>query len=67
MIGLLRVTPWKWLLPPARGLTPAGVVVVVARLRSRTTTSCSAVSLAPALTHALLPKPPHVGGCGLFW
>jgi hypothetical protein len=55
VIGLPRVTPWRWLLPPARGLTPAGVVVVVARLRSRATPSRSAVSLAPALAHALLP------------
>jgi hypothetical protein len=55
VIGLPRVTPWRWLLPPARGLTPTDVVVVVARLRLRATTSCSAVSLAPALAHALLP------------
>jgi hypothetical protein len=55
VIGLPRVTPWRWLLPPARGLTPAGVVVVVARLRSRTTTSRSAMSLALALAHVLLP------------
>jgi hypothetical protein len=55
MIGLSRVTPWRWLLPPARGLTPASVVVVVAGLMSRTTASRSAVSLAPTLTHALLP------------
>jgi hypothetical protein len=55
MIGLSRVTPWRWLLPPARGLTPASVVVVVAGLRSRATASCSAVSLAPTLTHVLLP------------
>jgi hypothetical protein len=54
MIGLSRVTPWRWLLPPARGLAPASVLVVVARLRSRTATD-SAVSLASDLTHALLP------------
>jgi hypothetical protein len=55
MIGLSRVTPRRWLLPPAGGLAPASVVVVVAGLKSRTTTSHSAVSLAPTLTHALLP------------
>jgi hypothetical protein len=53
MIGLLRVTSWLWLLPPARGLAPASVVV--AELVSRTAASCSAVSLAPTLTHTLLP------------
>jgi hypothetical protein len=55
MIGLSRVTPWKWLLPPTRGLAPASVVVVVAGLRLRTAASRSAVSLAPALAHTLLP------------
>jgi hypothetical protein len=35
MIGLSWVTPWRWLLPPARGLTPASVIVVAA-LRLRT-------------------------------
>jgi hypothetical protein len=55
MIGLSWVTPWKWLLPPARGLAPASVVVVVAGLKSRATTSRSAVSLAPTLpTHSSL-------------
>jgi hypothetical protein len=54
MIGLSRVIPWRWLLPPARGLAPATVVVVVAGLRSRTAAG-SVVSLAPALAHALLP------------
>jgi hypothetical protein len=53
MIGLLRVTSWLWLLPPARGLAPASVVV--AELVSRTAASRSAVSLAPTLTHARLP------------
>jgi hypothetical protein len=53
MIGLSRMTPLRWLLPPARDLTPASVVV--AGLVSRTTASRSAVSLAPTLTHALLP------------
>jgi hypothetical protein len=55
MIGLSRVSPRRWLLPPARGLAPASVVVVVAGLKSRATASHSAVSLAPTLTHALLP------------
>jgi hypothetical protein len=54
MIVLSRVTPWRWLLPPARGLAPVSVVVVVAGLRSRTATGRSAVSLAPALAHTLL-------------
>jgi hypothetical protein len=53
MIGLSRVTPLRWLLPPTRGLAPASVVV--ARLVSRAATGCLAVSLAPTLTHALLP------------
>jgi hypothetical protein len=61
MIGLSRVTPRRWLLPPARGLAPASVVVVVARLKSRVAASRSAVSLAPTLTHALLPD---VGSSG---
>jgi hypothetical protein len=55
MIGLSWVTPWRWLLLPARGLAPASVVVVVAGLRLRATASRSAVSLAPTLAHALLP------------
>jgi hypothetical protein len=55
MIGLSRVTPRRWLLPPARGLAPASVVIVVAGLKSRATASRSAVSLASTLTHALLP------------
>jgi hypothetical protein len=55
VIGLSRVTPWRWLLPPAKGLAPASVVVVVAGLRSRTTPGRSAVRLAPALADALLP------------
>jgi hypothetical protein len=55
MIGLSRVTPWRWLLPPARSLAPVSVIVVVAGLRSRATASRSAVSLALTLAHALLP------------
>jgi hypothetical protein len=55
MTGLSRVTSWRWLLPPARSLTPASIVVVAA-LRSRTAACRSAVSLALALAHALLPE-----------
>jgi hypothetical protein len=55
MIGLSWVTPRSWLLPPARGLAPTSVVVVVPGLKFRATASRSAVSLAPILTHALLP------------
>jgi hypothetical protein len=53
MIGLSRMTPLWWLLPPARVLAPASVVV--AELVSRMASRRSAVSLAPTLTHALLP------------
>jgi hypothetical protein len=53
MIGQSRLTPLRWLPPPARGLAPASVVVT--ERVSRTAASRSAVSLAPALTHALLP------------
>jgi hypothetical protein len=53
MIGLSRMTPLRWLLPPARGLTPTGVFV--AYLVSRTAASRSAVSLTSTLAHALLP------------
>jgi hypothetical protein len=56
MIGLSQVTPWRWLLPPARGLTLASVVVVVAALRSKTAAGRSTVSLASAFAHALLPN-----------
>jgi hypothetical protein len=55
VIGLSRVTPWRWLVPHARILAPVIVVVVVAGLRSRTAAGHSALSLAPALAHALLP------------
>jgi hypothetical protein len=57
MIGLSRMTPLRWLLPPARGLAPASVVV--AELVSRTASSRSAVSMAPTLTHALLSHGGH--------
>jgi hypothetical protein len=59
IIGLSRVTPWRWLLPPARGLAPASVVVVVAGLRSRASASHSALSLALTLPHVLLPDGRH--------
>jgi hypothetical protein len=59
MIGLSRVASWRWLLPPASGLTPASVVIVVAALRSRTAACRSTVSLAAAFAHALFPD----GGC----
>jgi hypothetical protein len=53
MICLSPMTPLRWLLPPARGLAPTGVVV--ADLVSRTAASCSAVSVTSTLAHALLP------------
>jgi hypothetical protein len=56
MIGLSRVTPWRWLLPPTRGLTPTSVVVVVVALRSRTATCCLTMGLASAFAHVLLPE-----------
>jgi hypothetical protein len=56
MTGMSRDIPWRWLLPPARGLAPASVVIVVVGLRSRTTAGRSAVSLASALAHVLLPN-----------
>jgi hypothetical protein len=51
MIGLSWVASWRWLLPPASGLTPASVVVVIASLRSRTAAYRSTVRLAAAFTH----------------
>jgi hypothetical protein len=52
MIGLSRVASWRWLLPPASGLTPTSiVVVVVASLRSRTAACRSTVRLAAAFAH----------------
>jgi hypothetical protein len=53
MMGLSWLTPLRWLLPPARGLAPASVVV--AGLASRTIASRSAVSLTSTFAHALLP------------
>jgi hypothetical protein len=49
MVDLSRVTPWRWLLPPARGLAPVSVVIVEAGLRLRTSASRSAAALAYAL------------------
>jgi hypothetical protein len=57
MIGLSWMTPLRLLLPPARGLAAASVVV--AELVSRMATSHSAMSLTSTLTHVLLPD----GGC----
>jgi hypothetical protein len=51
IIGLPRVASWRWLLPPASGLTPASVVVVVAAMRSRMAACRSTVSLATAFAH----------------
>jgi hypothetical protein len=51
IIGLLRVAPWRWLLPPASGLTPTSVVVVVAAMRSRMAAYRSTVTLAVAFAH----------------
>jgi hypothetical protein len=59
MIGRSWVTHWRWLLPPAKGLTPAGVVINVAALRSRTAACRSTLSLASAFAHALLPDGRH--------
>jgi hypothetical protein len=53
MICLLRVTPLRWLLPPAKD--PAPTSVVMAGLVSRAAAGRSAVSLAPTLAHTLLP------------
>jgi hypothetical protein len=55
MIGLSRVASWRWLLPPASGLTPASAVVVVAALRSGMAAYRLTVSLAAAFAHALFP------------
>jgi hypothetical protein len=41
-----RVASWRWLLPPASGLTPASVVIVIASLRSSTSACHSTVSVA---------------------
>jgi hypothetical protein len=51
MIRLSRVASWRWLLPPASGLTSTSVVIVIASLRSRTAACRSTVSLAAAFAH----------------
>jgi hypothetical protein len=51
MIRLSRVASWRWLLPPASGLTSASIVVVIASLRSRTAACRSTVRLAAAFAH----------------
>jgi hypothetical protein len=51
MIGLSQVASWRWLLPPASGLTPVSVVIVIASLRSRTAACRSTVRLAAAFAH----------------
>jgi hypothetical protein len=53
MIGLSWDASWRWLLPPASGLAPASVVVVIVVLRSRTAACHSTVSLAVAFAHVL--------------
>jgi hypothetical protein len=54
-VGLLRVAPWRWLLPPTSGLASARNVVVVAPLGSRTAACCLARSLAMALAYMFVP------------
>jgi hypothetical protein len=51
MIRLLRVASWRWLLPPASGLTFKSVVVVISSLMSRMAACRSTVSLAAAFAH----------------
>jgi hypothetical protein len=76
MIGLSRVASWRWLLPPASGLTPASVVVVITPLRSRMAAYRWTVRLAAAFAHVffsdgrrrvllieLNPCPLHVAKC----
>jgi hypothetical protein len=76
MIGLSRVAFWRWLLPPASGLTPASLVVVITLLRSRTAACRSTVRLSTAFAHVffsdgrhrvllieLNPCPLHVAKC----
>jgi hypothetical protein len=48
LIGLSWVASWRWLLPPASGLTPTSVVVVIALLRSRMAACRSTVRLVAA-------------------
>jgi hypothetical protein len=51
MISLSWVASWRWLLPPASGLTSMSVVVVIASLMSRTAACRSTISLAAAFAH----------------
>jgi hypothetical protein len=51
MIRLSWVASWRWLLPPASGLTLASVVVVITPLRSRMAAYRSTVRLAAAFAH----------------
>jgi hypothetical protein len=59
MIGLSRVASWRWLLPPASGLTLASIVVVIASLRSRTAAYRSTVRLAAAFAHVFFSDGGH--------
>jgi hypothetical protein len=59
MIGLSRVASRRWLLPPASGLTPASIVVVIAALRLRTAACHSTVSLAAAFAHMFFSDSGH--------
>jgi hypothetical protein len=51
MIKLSRVASWRWLLPPASGLTSTSVVVVIASLMSMMAACRSTVSLAAAFAY----------------
>jgi hypothetical protein len=51
MIRLSRVASWRWLLPPASGLTSTSVVVVIASLMSKTAACYSTISLAATFAH----------------
>jgi hypothetical protein len=55
MVRLSRVASWRWLLPPASGLTPASVVIVIASLWSRTAAGRSTVRLAAAFVEWRTP------------
>jgi hypothetical protein len=63
MIGLSRVASWRWLLPPASGLTTASVVIVVTTMRSRTAACRSTVSLVAAFAHVFFSD----GGCRVLF
>jgi hypothetical protein len=56
MISLSRVASWRWLLPPASGLTPTSIAVVIASLRSRMAACRSTVSLAAAFAHTFFSE-----------